>query len=247
MTLLERIRELPEYCSLMQNVLRPREPLDLPLIKEQEKSRFISSVKLPLPGNILIFEAHKPYSVPTNYYQGLRVDDIPLEDNFTSGSFRGLVFFKESVLLLSNHAINSHGEERALHYIAVHFSRDELGIAKDGANATISFSGEKSAKNITTGKTEKHAIRFSFTHSLIGNRMIDPAKALESDLVKNYVKRFGDANAYITSSKLMGFTITTPFILPHPHAFRFYKELGFESRAQMALEGEKELMALLGV
>lgn len=246
MTLLERTRELPEYRSLMEGVLRPREPFGSSTIKGQEKSRFISSVKLPLPSHIVIFEAHKPYSVPTNYYQGLLVDGIALEDNFTSGSFRGLVFFGDSILLLSNHAINSHGSDYSLHYVAVHFSKDELTISKEAGSLTVSFSGEKTAKCMTTGESAKHAIKFSFTHSTIGNRMITPEKAMESDLVKNYVKRFGDANAYLTSSKLMGFTITTPFILPHPHAFRFHKELGFESRAQMAFECEKELGAMLG-
>jgi hypothetical protein len=247
MTLLERARELPEYRSLMGGILRPREQFDSPTIKSQAHSRFISSVNIPLPDSIVIFEAHKPYSVPTNYYQGLSMDGIVLEDNFTSGSFRGLVFLNDSVLLLSNHAISGHGSDYSLHYVAILFSRKELSIAKDGSSASVSFSGEKEAKDVFTGESRKHTIRFSFAHSMIGNRMIDPAKALESDLVKNYIKRFGDANAYLTSSKLMGFTITTPFILPHPHTFRFYKELGFESRAQMAFESEKELMSLLGI
>ncbi len=247
MTLLERTRELPEYRSLMENVLKPREPFVSPTITGQAKSRFISSVKFPLPGHIVIYEAHKPYSVPTNYYQGLLIDGIALEDNFTSGSFRGLVFFGDSILLLSNHAISSHGLEYSLHYVAVHFSKKELNIRKEAGSLIVSFSGDKTAKCITTGESARHNIKFSFTHSTIGNRMITPEKAMESDLVKNYVKRFGDANTYLTSSKLMGFTITTPFILPHPHAFRFHKELGFESRAQMAFACEKELESLLGL
>jgi hypothetical protein len=247
MTLPERTRELPEYRSLMENVLRAREPFGSPTISSQAKSRFISSVKLPLPSHIVIYEPHKPFSVPTNYYQSLIVDGIALEDTFTSGSFRGLVFFGSSILLLSSHAINSHGSDYSLHYVAVHFSKGELDIRKGAGSVSVSFSGEKAAKCITTGETAKHAVKFSFTHSTIGNRMITPEKALESDLVKNYVKRFGGASAYITSSKLMGFTITTPFILPHPHAFRFHKELGFESRAQMAFACEKELEALLGL
>jgi hypothetical protein len=247
MTLLERARELPEYRSLAEALLKPRSPFVSPTIESEAPSRFISSVKLPLPSNSVVFEPHRAYSVPTNYYQSLIVDDIKLEDNFTSGSFRGLVFFNDKVLLLSSHVINSHGEEYALHYVAAHFAKPELSIRNDAGNMEISFSGEKSAKNTLTGETKKHNIKFSFVHSVIGNRMVSPEKALESDLVKNYVKRFGDANAYLTSSKLMGFTITSPFILPHPYAFRFCKDFGYENRAQMAFGCEKEFGVLLGV
>jgi hypothetical protein len=247
MTLLERTRELPEYRSLTEALLRPREPFGSPTIESEKASRFISSVKLPLPSHSVVFEPHRAYSVPTNYYQSLIVDGIKLEDNFTSGSFRGLVFFDNSALLLSSHVINSHGAEYALHYVAAHFAKSELSMKNEAGNMEISFSGEKSAKCTITGETKKHSIKFSFAHSVIGNRMVSPEKALESDLVKNYIKRFGDANAYLTSSRLMGFTITSPFILPHPYAFRFCKELGYGNRAQMAFGCEKELGALLGV
>jgi hypothetical protein len=242
---LERLKGQSEYVSLMSSLLSQKEPFDSPTINEQAKSRFISSVKLPLPGSIVIFEPHKPYSVPTNYFQGLNVDGIQLEDNFTSGSFRGLVFFGESILLLSTHVINRAGKDHALHYIAVHFSKKELKIQKSGSDIAISFSGEKSAKSILSKEVSKHSIKFTFSHARMENRLITPEKAMDSDMIKNYVKRFGDANSYITSSKMMGFTVTTPFILPHPYAFRFLKEIGFQTRAEMAFQSEKEFEGLL--
>lgn len=242
---LERLKEQSEYSSLMSSLLSQKEPFDSPTINEQAKSRFISSVKLPLPSSIVIFEPHKPYSVPTNYFQGLNIDGIQLEDNFTSGSFRGLVFFGESILLLSTHVISRAGKDHALHYVAVHFPRNELKAQRQGTDILVSFSGEKSAKSILDGKVSKHSIKFTFIHSRIENRLITPEKAMDSDMIKNYVKRFGDANSYITSSKMMGFTVTTPFILPHPYAFRFCKEIGFKTRAEMAFSSEREFESLL--
>jgi hypothetical protein len=242
---LERLKEQSEYLSLMSMLLLQKEPFDSPTVNEQSKSRFISSVKLPLPGSIVIFEPHKPYSVPTNYFQGLNIDGIQLEDNFTSGSFRGLVFFGENILLLSTHVINKAGKDHALHYIAVHFQRKELKVQRQGIEIMASFSGEKSAKSILDGAISKHSIKFSFVHSKIENRLITPEKAMESDMIKGYVKRFGDASSYITSSKMMGFTVTTPFVLPHPYAFRFCRELGFNTRAEMAFASEIEFENLL--
>jgi len=229
----------------MSQLLSMREKFDSPTINEQEDSRFISSVRLPLPDSIVIFEPHKPYSIPTNYFQSLLIDGIQLEDNFTSGSFRGLVFSGSNIILLSTHVINRSAKDYSLHYVAVHFSKAELNAVKQGSDIIVSFSGEKSAKSILSGRVSKHAIKFSFMHSRMENRLISPEKAMDSDMIRNYVKRFGDATTYITSSKMMGFTVTTPFILPHPYAFRFLKELGFGTRAEMAFQSEMEFEGML--
>ena len=108
--MISELGNIDEYRQLMEALFVSQEPAELPTITAESHVRFITSIRLPPQGNLVVFEPHRAYSIPQMYYQALVIDGVRMEDNFTSGSCRGLAFSENGILLLSKHVISLFGK-----------------------------------------------------------------------------------------------------------------------------------------
>lgn len=243
--LCDKLKQNPDYAQLIEKMLKAdigRLEFSKSLVSEISSlsNLLYSSIEYPVKLVHPMFEARAAYSVPHNYYQPLTIAGERHNNSFAHGSMRSIFFIGEKLMVLSKTVNHKDGKEFFTSFFLGHFNKGEYSAVWDGDSITISFNGEKTLKNMVTGKTEKKDVMFNFTGQSVKNHIVSREDVMTSSQFKAIYSKHGTVAGKAASIDLEGYALTVPHFSPHPYLLQLHEQLGFSSNRDFQENGVLE-------
>jgi len=185
-----------------------------------------TNTEFPLCVGFFLFEAKAAMAVPTKYYQGLKVDDSPLRNDWAHDFCRSIGFLKDGLLLISK-AVARTGTDTLLYYHAVKFSKNEYSFSSLGnGKFEVSVNGvTKQGKDLLRDSEDSHTYDFSFRHNPTKTARLSSTSFRASGLASTVYERHGGLARGAHES-----VVTVAHLAPHPYLLADFARLGFKSK-----------------
>ncbi len=193
---------------------------------DSDEGLFFSQDAFPYTNPIIYLEPRVAVPKPTRYYQSIFIDNNMLNNNWTSGSMRGIGFDGENIVLLTKFVKKQIGSpEKLNYYFLATLNKSELNIAEKNNEIRISFDGSVNGTNIKNRQVEDHHLKFEFIHQHNDNAIIPKSRLASSAVYSKSIARRGKN----ILSRFEEYTVTVMHFAPHPILMQVHNELGINS------------------
>lgn len=236
--LCEITRNSPEYMAILskmqeEDIIRLEATMKFTTEMQMLNNAIYSSVKWPVKLVYPMFDTRTAYSVPSNYFQNLYLNNEKQGMMFAHGAMRSLFFAGKRLMLFSKSVSHYRENDFFTSFLLIHFepSEYEYSFAPDGT-LVISADIEKPMENLITGKTDKKRVKFSFTHKSVLGRIVTKERVLSSAHFRDIYAKYGGAQLRSASMDIEGYAITVPHFAPHPYMLQLHTKFGYKSNRE---------------